>query len=255
VIARAAPADSRAQRCVASHSFARGSALFLAGLLLTTIPVPATAQVGAVLSLFSDNRFRGYSLSDGRPVGILDLSYDHPSGLYGTLSGSVVASRHNGLRPLRLAVNAGYATRFRSGLTVDLGAVHSHYSEYSGVASGRSYTEFYAGLSGKVIGGRVSISPNYLGVTRATFHGAVNGHVELSPKWLLDGEVGLLVPIGSRGYSLSSRPQLDARAGIARRLGTFTLHAAVTGRTKGPDIYSGHEPGRTAFVVGISSAL
>ena len=216
---------------------------------------PASAQVGAVVSVFSDSRFRGYSLSDGRPVGILDLSYDHPSGIYGTLSGSVVASRHDGLRPLRLAANAGYATRVTSALTFDLGVVHSHYSEYSGVASDRSYTEIYAGLSGKLVGGRASISPNYIGGARATFHGAINGHIDLSPKWLLDGEVGLLVPIGSRGYSLSSRPQLVARAGISRRIGRITLHAAVTGRTKGPDIYSGHEPGRTAFVVGISSGL
>jgi uncharacterized protein (TIGR02001 family) len=131
------------------------------------MPAPAAAQVGAVVSIFSDDRFRGYSLSEARPVGILDLSYDAPNGLYGTLSGSVVASRHDGLQPLRFAINGGYARRLRSGLTLDLGAVHSRYSEYSGIASDRYYTEVYAGVAGKLLGARISLSPDYIGITRA----------------------------------------------------------------------------------------
>src|SRR5215468_4243490 len=41
---------------------------------------PARAQVGVSLSADSDHRFRGVSLSDGRPVVSLSLSYDHDSG-------------------------------------------------------------------------------------------------------------------------------------------------------------------------------
>jgi uncharacterized protein (TIGR02001 family) len=219
------------------------------------MPAPAAAQVGAVVSIFSDDRFRGYSLSDARPVGILDLSYDAPSGLYGALSGSLVASRHDGPKPLRFAVNGGYAKRLRSGLTLDFGAVHSRYSEYSGIGSGRSYTEAYAGLAGKLIGARVSVSPNYIGAAHWTAHGEINGHVDLSSKWLLDGEIGVLVPLSNAQYHASSRAELDGRVGIARRLGRFTLHAAVTTHTEGPDIYTVREHGRTALVVGISSAL
>ena len=252
--ARAAQAGSRLWECIASHFGARALQL-LALLVLAAIPAPASAQVGAVVSLFSDSRFRGYSLSDGRPVGILDVSYDAPNGLYGAVSGSVVASRHDGLQPLRFALNAGYARRFRSGLTADLGAVYSHYSEYSGLASGRSYTEVYAGLAGKFVGGRLSVSPNYIGAARWTMHGAVNGHADLSSNWLVEGELGLLVPIGAHGYRWNSKPQLDARAGIARRIGRITLHAAITTRSGGPDIYVGHEPGKTALVLGISTAF
>jgi hypothetical protein len=208
-----------------------------------------------VVSLFNDSRFRGYSLSDGRPVGILDLSYDASNGIYGAVSGSVVASRHDGLQPLRFAVNGGYARRFRSGLTADLGAVYSHYSEYSGVASGRSYAEVYAGLAGKFVGGRISVSPNYLGPAHWTVHGAVNGHVDLSSNWLLDGEVGLLAPIGSYGYHSNAALQLDARAGISHRVGRIAFHAAITTHHGGPDIYVGHEPAKTALILGISTAL
>jgi len=85
---------------------------------------PAAAQVGTAVSVFSDDRFRGYTLSDSRPVGILDLSYDAQNGFYGALSGSIVATRHDGLQPLGLQLNGGYAKRLSSGLTVDTGIVH-----------------------------------------------------------------------------------------------------------------------------------
>lgn len=193
-------------------------------------------------------------MSDGRPVAILDLSYDAPNGIYGTVSGGVVDARGEGLRPLRLALNAGYARRLRSGLAADLGIVHSRYSRYSGVSSGRSYTEVYAGLSGKVIGGRLSVSPNYLGLARWTMRAEINGHVDLTPKVLLDGEIGVLVHLGG-GYQDRSRGQLDVRVGIARRIGPITLHAAVSARGPGPDIYAGRQHSRAGLVLGISSAL
>lgn len=192
-------------------------------------------------------------MSEGRPVAILDLSYDAPEGIYAALSGSLVASRE-GLRPLGLAVNGGYARRLRSGVSIDAGIVHSRYSHYSGLGGARSYTEVYAGLTGRVIGARISVSPNYLGAAHWTLHGAINAHKDLSKRLFLDGEIGLLVPFGSRAYANHLRPEVDLRAGIARRTGPVTLHAAVTGRG-GPYVYSGRRHGRVAVVVGISTAL
>ncbi|MEP6982278.1 MAG: TorF family putative porin [Sphingomicrobium sp.] len=229
------------------------------GVVLTVLfaisPTPAEAQVGAVVSIFSDDRFRGISLSDGRPVGILDLSYDAPGGLYGAVSSSVVDTRGEGLKALGLVLNGGYATHFRSGLSADVGIVHSRYSHYSGVASGRAYTEVYAGLAGKLVGARLSISPNFLGAPRWTLHGEINGHIDLSTRLLLDGEIGFLVPLGSGGYQGGSRPRLDARVGIARQLGPVTLHATVTSHSGDADIYAGRGHGRTAVIVGISTVL
>ena len=232
------------------------SALIVAiGAFLATSPTVAEAQAGAVVSVFSDDRFRGISFSDGRPVGILDLSYDAPNGLYGALSGSVVATRHEGLKALSVTLNAGYAKRFRSGLTADVGIVHSRYSHYSGVVDGRDYTEFYAGLSGRFLGARVSVSPNYLGAAHWTLHGEVNGHLDLTQKLLLDGEIGLLVQMGSGAYGRSSRPIMDARLGLSREVGPVTLHAALTTHSSGGEIYGSRGHRRTALVVGISKAL
>jgi uncharacterized protein (TIGR02001 family) len=224
-------------------------------LVTACFAAPAGAQVGAVVSVFTDDRFRGVSLSDGRPVGILDLSYDMPNGLYGAVSGSIVATRDDGLKALGLVLNGGYATRLRSGLTADVGIVHSRYSQYSGVAGGRAYTEFYAGVAGRFLGARISVSPNYLGSAHWTVHGEINGHVDLTRKLLLDGEVGVLAPMANGAYPGERRTQVDGRIGIARRVGPVTLHAAATARSGNAEIYNGRRHDRTALIVGISSAF
>jgi hypothetical protein len=193
-------------------------------------------------------------LSEGRPVAILDLSYDAPDGIYAALSGTLVASRGDGLQPLGLAMNGGYARRLRSGASFDVGVVHSRYSHYSGLRGSRSYTEAYAGLTGRILGARLSISPNYLGAAHWTLHGAVNAHKDISTRLFLDGEIGVLVPVGSRAYADHLRPEMDLRVGIARKTGPVTLRATLTGRG-GPYAYAGRSHGRVALVVGISGAL
>jgi uncharacterized protein (TIGR02001 family) len=232
-----------------------GARALIAFFLASAVASPGQAAVGAVASVFSDDRFRGISLSDGQPVAILDLSYDAPNGLYAAVSGSVVVTRDEGLKALGFVLNGGYAKRFSTGLTADVGIVHSRYSHYSGLSSGRNYSEVYAGLSGKLIGARVSISPNYLGGVRWMLHGEVNGHVDLMPKLLLDGTIGLLVPLQRGDYNSETRAQMDARIGLAQRIGPITFHAAFTTRTGHSEIYSGRGHRRTALVVGISSAL
>lgn len=222
---------------------------------LTTLwPIAAHAQLGAAVSVYSDDRFRGVSLSDRRPVAILDLSYDAAEGMYAALSGSLVATRGEGLQPLGVTVNGGYARRLRSGTSLDLGVAHSQYSHYSGLGGARSYTEVYAGVSGRTVGARLSVSPNYLGAAHWTLHGAVNAHKDLSKRLFLDGELGILVPVGSGAYSDHLRPEFDARVGIARKTGPVTLHAAATARG-GPYAYAGRSHGPIALVLGISGAL
>ena len=227
----------------------------LLGLSILSFAEPAVAQVGAVVSIFSDARFRGISISDGRPVGTFDLSYDAKNGIYGAMSASGVATRNEGLRALGISLNGGFAKRLRSGLTADIGVVHSRYSHYSALSPGRNYTEVYAGLTGRNIGGRISVSPNYLGAARWTVHGELNGHVDLTERLLLEGEIGLLSPLGRSAYETHSRPQLDGRLGLAQRFSRFTLHAAITSRSGGLEIYSGKGHSATALIVGISYAL
>ncbi|HKP34802.1 MAG TPA: TorF family putative porin [Sphingomicrobium sp.] len=227
-----------------------------AGILLAAVvwAGSACAEVGAAVSGYSDYRFRGYSLSDGRPVAILDVSYDLPTGVYASASGSVVASRGHGIRPLRLALNGGYATTAWRGVTADVGVIHARYSRYSGLTADRAYTEIYAGLAAKMAGARLSLSPDYLGSARWTLRGELSGHVDLSRTVGVTGVAGALVPLDER-YARASRATWDARLGIAKRVGRVSLQAAATARGKGGDLYGSSSRRRAAFIVGISSAL
>lgn len=226
--------------------------VLLAGASLT-LSTGADAQAGALVSVYSDYRFRGVSLSDRRPVGIVDLSYDLTSGLYAALSGRFVAAEDEGVKPLGFVVNAGYATRLRPGMTADFGVVHSEYSHYSGLNSGRSYTEVYAGLSGKLIGARLSVSPDYLGHAQWTAYGEINGHLDLSTRTAIEAGIGALSGLDDRYHGLS-RPQFDARLGIDHRIGPVTLHAALTAR--GRDyLYSARSHHPVALVIGASTAF
>ena len=247
-----APAPRR--RTSGSASGVSRAALFIAGTLLGSSHA-AAAQLGAVVSVYSDLRFRGYSLSDARPVAIVDLSYDAPSGVYGALSGSVVAARGEGPRPLGITLNGGYSTRIGPGLSADAGVIHSRYSHYSDLASGRSYSEVYAGLAGKSVGVRLSISPNYIGTADWTLHAEVSGHADLDSRLFLDGALGILVPLEGRGYRGAALPEWDARLGLARRLGPISLHVAATARGSSADVYAGRRHGRTALILGVSTAL
>lgn len=211
---------------------------------------PAAAQVGATVSLFSDYRLRGYSISGSRPVAILDLSYDAPSGLYAGASASLLHPRGKFLEPLGLQVNGGYAKRVSSSLTLDLGAAHASYSSYSHWQYRRSYNEFYAGLAGKILSARLSVSPDYLG-TGWTIYGETTAEVSPAPRLHLSGTFGVQAPLASRyGYG----EQGNARLGLNWTAGRLSLHAAGTARF-GRNIYATGRSSRAALLVGASYAM
>lgn len=232
--------------------------LALAGLLILFVsPVPARAQAGATLSIFSDLRFRGYSLSDGRPVGILDFAYDDPSGLYAGAAASGVLRESGEPAPLGLQLSGGYAKQLRSGTTLDVGITHSSYSHYSSNngSGGRSYTEIYAGIARGVLSSRIFVSPHYFEGGRWTAYGEVNGRISPARKWTIDGHAGALVPLGSSSPWDGYRSQFDWRLGVSRELGRLSLHAAWSDGTPGRDYYNGRKHSRSAVVLGASLVL
>jgi len=211
---------------------------------------PAHAEVGATLSLFSDLRFRGYSLSEGRPVAILDFAYDDPSGLYADAAGTGVL-RSGGPAPLALQVTGGYAKRLKSGTTLDFGITHSTYSSYSSAARGNSYTEIYAGIARGALSSRIFLSPHYFETGRWSAYGEVNASVSPAPRWSLDGHVGVQLPLHAP-YGQTYRPELDWRLGATRDLGRLSLHAAWSAGAPGRDAYRGRHHSRSALVLGAS---
>lgn len=214
---------------------------------------PAKAQVNAAVSLFNDLRFRGYSLSDGRPVGILDVSYDAPNGLYGAVSGNIVASRDEGLKPLGFIVNGGYATRISPRMSLDLGVTHSAYSKYSDRAASLSYTEVYAGISGKLVSARVNLSPDY--VKGGSAYGELNGNWPLGKNLSFTAHAGLIVPFRTvhPGYRYSE--DFDWRLGIARNVGPVSIEAAWSAVRPGQGAYRDRGHKRNALIVGLTYNL
>lgn len=213
---------------------------------------PAAAQLSAAVSFFSDDRFRGYSISDARPVGILDLSYDAPDGFYAAASGSVVASRGDGLQPLEAILNAGYAKRLRSGLTIDGGITHSEFTRYSDRGAERSYSEVYMGLSSQFLTARIYASPDYQ--MHGSLYGELDGNIPVG-ELRLTGHIGLLVPFSGRGYGESYGRDVDWRLGIARQFGPVSIQAAWTGVRPGHDVYRDRYHSRSALIFGLTTTL
>ena len=228
----------------------RGAAL---ATILFCSAAPAAAQVGTAVSILSDDRFRGFSLSDGHPVGTLNLSYDSPTGLYVGASGTLVGSTADGIRPLGFQLDGGYAAQVNSGLIAEAGIIHARYSRYSGLRSGLSYTEVYAGLEGKILSSRIYFSPHYLG-RGATAYGELNASLPFGQDLTFQGHAGVFVPF--YGYSRGSRSlvRYDWQVRVSRPVGRSTFHAALGGGGPRQNYYGDYSAGR-AMTFGIDYAL
>ena len=232
-------------------SLSRGAAAFLIGCCAAA---PASAQIDATASVFSDLQFRGYSLSSGRPVAILDFAYDDSSGFYADAAGTGVLRRSGDPAPLGVQLTAGYAKRLRSGTTLDFGFTHSAYSHYSDGERGRSYTDIYAGVARGALSSRIFFSPHYFAGRHWTAYGEVNAAVSPARKWSVNGHVGMLVPLRTP-QGERYRRDFDWRIGVSHELGRVSLQAAWSDGSPGYDFYNQRHHGRSALVLGATLAL
>lgn len=208
----------------------RAASRFAVAALALIFASPAAAQLGGTISLASDDVFRGYSVSNGDPVALLDLSYDNPSGAYAGASGAMVVAGNEGVRPLRIQLNAGYAKRVAPGLTLDVGATGTSYSHYSGLRSGRSYAELYLGVAGESVASRLSVSPDYLG-SGAAAYAEVNAKLASVASFDITGHAGALVPLGS----YRSPTRFDWQIGAGRTFGRIAVRASLSGAAPARD--------------------
>lgn len=223
-------------------------------LLAIGLPVPpAAAQWAGTLTLSSQARLRGRPVSDHQPAAGLELVHDDPRGFYLGGAASLVASRDSGLQPLSFTQYAGFARRLPHDLTMDMGVVHSGYTEYSGIGGG-SYTEAYAGLTGPHLSGRLSLSPGYFGRDRPTLYAELEGHAGIGRNGSLFAHAGLLAPLKNQpGYVQSS--VIDWRIGARRRFGRVDVDAAWTGYTEGKGHYGRRGRGGGGLAIAIAFAF
>lgn len=182
----------------------------------------AHAQVSGSVTLLSDYRYRGISLSDGDPAAQVALNWDGPGGVYaGTLASSVRMGRSSGTGA-QLLPYLGYAHRLRPGLSWDVGVV---YAAFTG-DRGYDYAEAYAGLAGERFGLRLHYSHRYFGEGPPVLYAEGNGSFPLSPRVRLLGHIGVLRRNGGSGrYSgeANSRYRYDASVGAGLTLGAYDL--------------------------------
>ena len=216
---------------------------------------PAAAQFAGSISIQNDDRFRGRSLSEGRPVATLDLSYDMASGFY--LGGDItaVATRHEGVRVLGFQENAGYAWKTGAGPVIDVGVANASYTEYYSGGTSADYTELYAGLITGPIASHIHFSPNYFRHGVSTLYLDADGAARIAPHWRLNGHVGVLVQTGGRLAPVSRRSHYDWRVGIAHQIGRVSLQASWSGGGPDRDYYASGTHSRDALVFGLICAF
>ncbi len=207
---------------------------------------PALAQVAGKLSIQSGYQVRGYSVSQGRPVGVLDLNYDSPSGFYLSEStfGALPDSDDPGL--LGLIGAAGYAKRLNNLLSIDGGITRSEYFRVGPGGYHTGYADVYAGVSTSRLSYHLYYSPDYFRPGSKTLYSDFEGNIGTVADIRLNAHLGLLNYIDRPGV----RTQYDWRVGVSRQFGAVDIHAALSGGGPSPDVYDGQPHSKTEFIVG-----
>jgi uncharacterized protein (TIGR02001 family) len=176
-------------------------------LLLTFATGPLCAQVSGAVSLWSDQRYRGVSLSNGRPQLQLGLNYDAPGGYY--LSG-LLAATPTGEANTVAVLNAGRLWPISSdkGYALELGGNYTHHGAYSGAA----YGEAYVGLIANRMNARLYYAPRYLGRSNRSVYAELEGNLPLGHdnRWSLTQHIGWL----HGGAGRSGGDRTDVKLGV-----------------------------------------
>lgn len=177
--------------------------------LLILFAAQAAAQVGASVTLESDKRFRGRSLSGENPALRLDLAYDHASGWFGGASlGN--AEIEPGRRQAELIGYAGYARRTLQASGWELGITAAHYSG----PGHYSYVEGFAGVMAERWNVRLYYAPDYFGLGTRTAYGELNAGYPVDRAVHLFGHLGALTTLQGSVPPGERRTRFDARVGL-----------------------------------------
>jgi hypothetical protein len=196
-----------------------GLALLACGLA----PSVARAQVSASLSVLSDYRIRGVSITGRRPALSLSVADDLANGVY--FGGSVIGQEGPEHSPHRVGhmEYMGYAFR-KDDLAWEVGADNQDISVYTQPTKLRlKYSEAYVGVSSEALNARVYYSPNYLRSGLNVAYAEVNGMVRPADAWKLTAHVGFFKPISGTEGTGVRRDRVDLRFDVVRRLGPAEL--------------------------------
>lgn len=213
---------------------------------------PALAQASIGLTVESDYRFRGRTLSAGRPTATAQFGYDDRSGLYLNAAAIGVAHR-DGARLMGFQGNVGFAHRLTERISVDAGLVHSEYLDSYVAGRPAKYSEAYVGLGVGRVSARAYYSPHYFYPDFRTLYGEVDVAIPIGEQWRATGHVGGLTYLETPEYYYGSRAdRYDWRIGGARQLGRLELSLALSGGGPGKQYYEGKQHNLTALTAAAS---
>jgi uncharacterized protein (TIGR02001 family) len=214
----------------------------------------ACAQLASRVSLQSNYEMRGISVTDGRPVGELDLSYDFTSGVFLNASALGALSNHDYPGLGGFIGDAGYALRLSQSLSADVGVTHT---EYVGIGKGGAstgYTEAYAGLTSRHLSVRLYYSPDYFQSGAQTLYGELAGDIGLVAGIRLNAHFGALGYLKSGAGAPQNYVRYDWLIGASRQFGAIDVHMSVS--DGGPNAHYAYEPSdvpryETVVILGI----
>jgi len=182
-------------------------------LAAPTFPANSQAQVSASATLVSDYRFRGASLSDGRPAAQANVNYD---GNYDDRNAWYLGGFVSNVRfePKERSGSewlgyAGYARRFDSGYSVDTGASYATFSSQHTY----DYPEIHAAVASTDVTVQLSYAPNYFRRGTHSLYGEVNGTFSRVGRIAPFAHVGVLRLTPSELF-YGPHTQVDARVGV-----------------------------------------
>ena len=229
--------------------FVRGGRAIVVLVPSLVLVAPVQAQLGATVSVDSDYRYRGVSLSHANPSARLTLNYDAAENWY--VGASATSAKLTGSdRYTQLVGYAGWSTPAFSGASVELGLDGSHFDGISGY----DFAEAYAGMLGERWSARLYFAPNYYGRHVQTAYAELNTYLALDERSRVFAHFGVLHPLrGAVGEA--DRTRGDVSLGAALVLRAWDLHLAWVAASRGgpyPAVYGGRP---SALVVGVSVAF
>lgn len=231
-----------------------GAARLLLGSLLVLPAAPARAEIGATLTVASQERFRGYSVSDGYPATTLSLSYDDAAGPYAEGSVMIAGNPSDGIERTRFEANAGYALRLRNGPTLDAGIVHAEYTGYRIYGEQAVFTEVYAGVITDHLSVHAHYSPNYFQHGISTLYGDVEGTTELAPHLRLAGHYGMLFQLDGKHEQAGTTTE-DWRIGLSTDVKRLNFGLALASGSDKRSFYGVVRKGGTALLFSVTVAF
>lgn len=197
----------------------------------------AHAQVSAALSLDSEYRLRGLTLSNRQAALSLSGAAELPNGVYA--GGALIAADTPGdqVRLLGHLEQLGYAFRDGRGVSWDIGLSNTNVEIQAARPVRLKYSEIHLGVSRDNLSARIFVSPNYQGnVTTAYLD--LDATRKLADDWRASAHLGVLKRLSAATARVSLQERYDLRLGLIRefsnaelRLDWFATHSSPRPRS------------------------